>query len=91
VCGSSTRQGCWRERAGGCGHFVGRWAMVSGGTDARLGAMLDQGLARYETPELTLRLVRSSGTVAGLEARDPAAKGGRIRLLPRQSYWRRGP
>jgi hypothetical protein len=37
------------------------------GRDAKLGPMLDQGLARYETPELTLRLVRSSGTVAGLE------------------------
>jgi len=52
---------------------AGQW--YPAGRDARLGAMLDQGLARYETPELTLRLVRSSGTVAGLEARDPAAKG----------------
>jgi hypothetical protein len=32
--------------------------------------MLDDGLARYETPELTLRLVKSSGTVAGLEPRE---------------------
>lgn len=31
--------------------------------------MLDGGLTRYETPELILRLVRSSGTVAGLEPR----------------------
>jgi hypothetical protein len=45
------------------------------GRDAKLGALLDQGLVRYQTPELTLRLVRSSGTVAGLEARDQAATG----------------
>ncbi|MGB6725251.1 MAG: hypothetical protein WBE74_05050, partial [Terracidiphilus sp.] len=37
------------------------------GRDARLGPMLDQGLASYQTPELSLRLVKSSGTVAGLE------------------------
>jgi hypothetical protein len=37
------------------------------GREARLGPMLDQGLASYQTPGLTLRLVRSSGTVAGLE------------------------
>lgn len=37
------------------------------GRSSKLGPMLDQGLVRYETPELTLRLVRSSGTVAGLE------------------------
>ena len=29
--------------------------------------MLDEGLASYKTPELSLRLVKSSGTVAGLE------------------------
>ncbi len=45
------------------------------GRDAKLGAMLDQELVRYQTPDLTLRLVRSSGTVAGLEARDPEANG----------------
>ena len=45
------------------------------GRDSKLGAMLEQGLVQYETPELALRLVRSSGTVAGLEAKDPAAKG----------------
>jgi len=33
--------------------------------------MLDQGLVSYQTPELTLRLVRSSGTAAGLEAKEP--------------------
>jgi hypothetical protein len=37
------------------------------GRESKLGPMLDQGLVRYKTPELTLRLVRSSGTVAGLE------------------------
>jgi hypothetical protein len=51
----------------GQGHPAGR--------DARLGEMLDEGLVRYQTAELTLRLVRSSGTVAGLEARDQDAKG----------------
>ena len=51
----------------------GQW--YPAGRDSKLGPMLDQGLARYETPELTLRLVRSSGTAAGLEAKDPAAKG----------------
>ncbi|HEY2471585.1 MAG TPA: hypothetical protein VGI45_27610 [Terracidiphilus sp.] len=33
------------------------------GRDARFGPMLDQGLVRYETPDLTLRLVKSSGTL----------------------------
>ena len=36
------------------------------GRDARLGSMLDDGLTSYATPQMTLRLVRSSGTVAGL-------------------------
>jgi hypothetical protein len=31
--------------------------------------MLDQGLVEYETPQLRLRLVKSSGTVAALEPR----------------------
>jgi len=39
------------------------------GREARLGAMLDQGLEDFQTPELNLRLVRSSGTVAGLMSR----------------------
>ncbi len=52
---------------------MGQWHPA--GRDAKLGPMLDQGLVTYETPELTLRLVRSSGTVAGLDARDSAAKG----------------
>ena len=37
------------------------------GRDARLGSMLDDGLASYSTPRLRLRLVRSSGTAGGLE------------------------
>jgi hypothetical protein len=45
----------------------GQWNPM--GRDARLGPMLDDGLARYETPDLVLRLVKSSGTVAGLEPR----------------------
>jgi hypothetical protein len=44
------------------------------GRESKLGPMLDQGLVRYETPELALRLVRSSGTVAGLEAKNPEFK-----------------
>jgi hypothetical protein len=47
------------------------------GRNAELGAMLDQGLVRFETPEHKLRLVRSSGTVAGLEARDSEEKDGK--------------
>lgn len=53
---------------------LGQW--YPAGRDSKLGAMLDQGLVQYATPELTLRLVRSSGTVAGLEARDAEAKNG---------------
>lgn len=45
------------------------------GRDARLGPMLDQGLVRYETASLALQLVRSSGTVARLEARNSEIKG----------------
>ena len=37
------------------------------GRESKLGPMLDQGMVSYKTPELTLRLVRSSGTAAGLE------------------------
>ncbi len=37
------------------------------GRDSKLGPLLDQGLAQYETPDFSLRLVRSSGTVAALE------------------------
>lgn len=39
------------------------------GRDARLGPMLDEGLLSYETPDFELRLVKSSGTLAGLEPR----------------------
>jgi len=45
------------------------------GRDARLGPMLDQGLVSYETPGLRLRLVKSSGTVAGLEPITNGAQG----------------
>lgn len=44
------------------------------GREPKLGAMFDQGMVTYQTPALTLRLVRSSGTVAALEAKDPAAR-----------------
>ena len=53
---------------------LGQW--YPAGRASKLGPMLDQGLVKYETPDLTLRLVRSSGTVAGLEAKDPAARNG---------------
>ena len=39
------------------------------GREARLGTMLDQGLAEFQTSELNLRLVKSSGTAAGLAPR----------------------
>ena len=45
--------------------LLGQWHPA--GRDARLGPMLDEGLKSYETPELTVRLVKSSGTAAGLE------------------------
>jgi hypothetical protein len=45
------------------------------GRNARLAPMLDQGLVSYETPELRLRLVKSSGTVAGLEPRTQGTQG----------------
>ena len=51
--------------AAACACAVAQWHPA--GRDARLGSMLDEGLATYRTPELTLRLVRSSGTVAALE------------------------
>ena len=37
------------------------------GRAAKLGPMLDEGLISFQSPELGLRLVRSSGTVAALE------------------------
>lgn len=43
------------------------------GREARPGPMFDGGLPAYETPDLTLRLVKSSGTVAALEPRGPVA------------------
>jgi hypothetical protein len=43
------------------------------GREARMGAMLDQGFADLQTPELDLRLVRTSGTIAGLSTRGDAA------------------
>lgn len=43
---------------------VAQW--YPAGREMKLGPMLDEGLKSYETPELLLRLVRSSGTVAAL-------------------------
>ncbi len=37
------------------------------GRDANPGPMLNEGLTSYRTPQLRLRLVKSSGTVAGIE------------------------
>jgi len=54
------------------------------GRAPRLGPLFDQGVARYQTPELNLVLMRSSGTVAELEAKQPAAQSGPGR--PPQSY-----
>lgn len=53
--------------------LLGQWHPA--GREARLGPMLDQGMVQYETPELTLRLVKSSGTVAGLEPRTEPSHG----------------
>jgi len=45
-----------------------------------MGSMLDAGLESFATPQLKLRLVHSSGTVAALEAADPA--GGSFDFTP---------
>jgi hypothetical protein len=45
------------------------------GRAPELGPLFDQGVARYQTPELSLVLMRSSGTVAELEAKQAAAPG----------------
>ncbi|HTB98240.1 MAG TPA: DUF5695 domain-containing protein [Terracidiphilus sp.] len=52
--------------------MVAQWSPA--GREARLGPMMDEGMVRYETSELTLRLVRSSGTVASLEAKQSAGQ-----------------
>jgi hypothetical protein len=72
----STRVAAWLR----CSVFLGmvgvqaHWQAVGqgypAGRESKLGAMLDEGLVRYETPELTLRLMRSSGTVAALEPKN---------------------
>ena len=36
------------------------------GRESRLGPMLDEGLVSFQTPDFDVRLVRSSGTIAGL-------------------------
>ena len=48
---------------------LGQW--YPAGRESKLGAMLDEGLVTYQTPDLTLRLIRSSGTAAALEAQVP--------------------
>lgn len=47
------------------------------GRAPHLGPLFDQGVSRYRTPELQLTLMKSSGTVAGLEAALPAEKDSR--------------
>jgi hypothetical protein len=42
-----------------------------------MGPLFDQGVARYETPELQLTVMKSSGTAAGLEVRSAATAKGR--------------
>lgn len=50
-----------------CARFAS--AQQTAGREARLGPMLDEGLVSFQTPDLDLRLVRSSGTVASLMSR----------------------
>ena len=53
-----------------CGISAGaQW--FPAGRESRPGPLFDAGLSRYETPEWKLSLMRSSGTVAGLEAKLP--------------------
>jgi len=59
--------------AAGTTSLRGQW--YPAGREARLGPMLDEGLTQYQTPDLTLRVVKSSGTVAGLQPRLPGALG----------------
>jgi hypothetical protein len=44
------------------------------GRAPHLGPLFDKGVARYTTPEIALELMKSSGTVAGLEVALPASK-----------------
>lgn len=46
------------------------------GRDERPGPMLDAGFVSYDTPQLHLKLVRSSGTVAALEPKTETTKPG---------------
>lgn len=77
----------WLAGAGLLAAIVAPTSLVFGqgypaGRESRLGAMLDQGLERYQTPDLTLRLVRSSGTAAGLEVKQSPDKGDAFDFLP---------
>ncbi|HWT65235.1 MAG TPA: DUF5695 domain-containing protein, partial [Terracidiphilus sp.] len=51
---------------------VAQW--YPAGRAPKMGPLFDQGVARYETPELKLTVMKSSGTAAGLEARLPEAE-----------------
>jgi len=51
---------------------VAQW--YPAGRAPKMGPLFDQGVARYETPELKLTVMKSSGTAAGLEARTAAAE-----------------
>ena len=57
---------------------TGQW--YPAGRESKMGPMLDQGLVSYSTPQLKLRLLRSSGTAAVLEASDGA--GGSFDFTP---------
>ena len=57
---------------------TGQW--YPAGRESKMGPMLDQGLVSYSTPQLKLRLLRSSGTAAALEASDGA--GGSFDFTP---------
>jgi hypothetical protein len=47
-----------------------------GGRAPQLGPLFDQGVARYQTPQLSLVLMRASGTVAEQNAKQPAGPSG---------------
>jgi hypothetical protein len=71
---SFVRKGLWpalllAAASGASGQFY------PGGRAPQLGPLFDQGVAHYQTPELNLVLMRSSGTVAELQAKLPATEG----------------
>lgn len=71
-------QKCWNMRwaaavvALAATPAVAQW--YPAGRAPKMGPLFDQGVARYETPQLKLTVMKSSGTAAGLEAHVPDAE-----------------